>query len=75
MTRKEIETIVTQELKKMTKKVFSLKDKILNLNIDSLDLVELINQLEEKLEIAITDEELMSIETVEDVVNIVEGKL
>ncbi len=49
----------------------SLQD---DLGIDSLDAVEINMALEDKFNISISDEELMALKTVEDIVNVVTEK-
>ncbi|MEG0315027.1 MAG: acyl carrier protein [Erysipelotrichaceae bacterium] len=49
----------------------TLKD---DLAIDSLASVELVLELETKFDISITDDELLTLVTVQDVINIVESK-
>ena len=63
----ELQKIVFDKIKKLTNKNFDLKTKIEDLNIDSLDLVELIVEAEDELNIRIEDELLTSIETVSDI--------
>lgn len=46
-----------------------------NLGVDSLDLVEIIMDVEEKYGITFTNEELNSFVTVGDVVKVIEGKM
>lgn len=46
-----------------------------DLGADSLDVVELINVLEEKYKIEVTDKEVMAMLTVENVLNFISGKL
>ncbi|WP_045433800.1 acyl carrier protein [Metamycoplasma canadense] len=66
--------LVFKELKKLTKKSFDLDTKIKDLNIDSLDLVLLVSELESKLKIEISDDELMELKTINDIINIIEQK-
>jgi acyl carrier protein len=46
-----------------------------DLDADSLDLVELVMALEERLDVTIPEEELEGIETVADAIDLVTGKL
>ncbi len=59
----------------------SLKGKELTLDaefkeygIDSIELVDIVFQLEEELGVTFEDEELMSLKTVKDLVNLVDSK-
>ncbi|WP_369086045.1 phosphopantetheine-binding protein [Metamycoplasma spumans] len=62
-------------LKTLTKSKFDLDSNIKDLNIDSLDLVMLISDIEAKHNIVISDEELLNIKLVSDIVNLFESKL
>lgn len=44
------------------------------LGVDSLDLVDLVYELEEELNVEFADEELMNLKTVQDVLNLIESK-
>ena len=45
-----------------------------DLDMDSLDLVDLIYQFEEKLDIRFEEEELSNLKTVQDIVNLIDSK-
>lgn len=66
---------ILKTLEKITKSKISLSDKIIDLPIDSLAFIELIADVEEKYKCEISDEELLSIKTVEDIVKIFKTKL
>lgn len=53
----------------------SEETEIKSLGIDSLDLVESLMAMEEKLDIQFTDEEMLSFKTVGDVYKVIESKL
>ncbi|TPE57361.1 acyl carrier protein [[Mycoplasma] falconis] len=71
----ETEKIVFNQIKKLTKVKFNLDSEINDLKIDSLDLVILISDIEKELNITISDEELMQLKKVADIVNLLELKL
>ena len=72
MNEKEI----LNELKKFLKKTdIDLDQSLRNLGIDSLDLLDLILEAEEKFNISIGDDELLSLETVNDIVKVIKDKL
>lgn len=52
----------------------TLDSNLRDLGIDSLDVVDLIMDLEEELEIEFSDEELMSIHTMKDVCDLIDKK-
>ena len=53
----------------------SEETEIKSLGIDSLDLVESLMAMEEKLDIQFTDDEMLSFKTVGDVYKVIESKL
>lgn len=68
---------MTKEIIKMIATIAEVPEKSLNkntnllsdLDLDSLDLVELISEIEEKYEIEIPDSEIKKIQTIDDIVN------
>lgn len=50
------------------------ESKISDMDIDSIDLVDFIMVIEEEFEIEFTDEELDEIETLSDIVSLIESK-
>lgn len=46
-----------------------------DLDLDSIDAVDLVARLEEFTEITISEEELKSVQTIEDVVDLVDGRV
>ena len=69
----EFKNIIASKVKNADSitKESSLKD----LGLDSLDLLEIVSEGEEKLGVQFSDDELMSFKTIGDVVNCAEGKL
>lgn len=51
-----------------------MDSKFVELGIDSLDLVDLVFEMEEELGVEFEDEELMTIKTVGDLIQLVENK-
>ncbi|ENY68694.1 Putative acyl carrier protein [Metamycoplasma auris 15026] len=70
----DFKELVFKKIRKLTKKDFDIDTPIRGLNIDSLDLVILISELETNFNIEITDDELMKIKTIGDVLEIIEQK-
>ena len=75
-TRAELE----KQIIKMIANVIELQQENLNVNsklsdlqIDSIDLFEIINNIEEAYNISITGYEISRIETIQDIINYVEG--
>ena len=67
--------ILFKKLKSLTKESFDEKSDIYNIGIDSLDLVELVTEIEDEYEIQISDEELLQFKLVKDIINALEEKL
>jgi acyl carrier protein len=71
----QIKEIIVQELSVPEEKVKESSTFESDLRADSLDVVELVMELEEKFEIEIPEEDFEAIKTVGDLVRYVEGKL
>lgn len=73
MILKQVVEIISEELlinKKDLTATTRLKE---DLNVDSLDVVELVMDLEAMFNVRISDEEAASIKTIEDIVKLVES--
>lgn len=68
------EEIIFKELKKYTKKEFAKESYIKELNIDSLDLLMLVTELEKTFKITISDEELLNLKTIDDIIKVINSK-
>ena len=64
-----VRDVILKELKKFSNKEISDDS-----NINSLDLLQLVVTLEKNMQISISDEELLSIKTVKDIINIINKK-
>ncbi|VEU70599.1 phosphopantetheine-binding protein [Mycoplasmopsis glycophila] len=69
-----IKETILDALKRVSKKQVKEDDHIVDLGIDSLDLAMLVVHLEEKFSIQISDEEIMNIKTVKDIILLVENQ-
>ncbi|GIZ06855.1 phosphopantetheine-binding protein [Metamycoplasma salivarium] len=69
-----VRDVILKELRKFSNKEISDDFNIKDLNIDSLDLLQLVVTLEKNMQISISDEELLSIKTVKDIINIINKK-
>lgn len=69
-----VRDVILKELRKFSNKKISDDSNIKDLNIDSLDLLQLVVTLEKNMQISISDEELLSIKTVKDIINIINKK-
>ncbi|RMA78558.1 acyl carrier protein [Metamycoplasma subdolum] len=70
-----IKEMVFNQIKELTKVPFDEKSIIRDLKIDSLDLVILVSKCEEQFQISITDDELMNLKTVGDVIKLIGQKI
>jgi acyl carrier protein len=71
----QVKEIIVQELSVAEEKVKESSTFESDLRADSLDVVELVMELEEKFEIEIPEEDFEEIKTVGDLVRYIEGKL
>lgn len=69
-----VRDVILKELRKFSNKEISDDSNVKDLNIDSLDLLQLVVTLEKNMQISISDEELLSIKTVKDIINIINKK-
>ena len=78
-TREQIEAMVRETLQQQAKlppeKIIASASIRSDLGIDSLDIVELMFDLEKRFEIVIPDEDLLKIATIGDLINYLAGKL
>lgn len=65
-----MQKIIYQKISQYTKQKFDDSTNIKDLGIDSLDFVEMVTDFEQKFNIEITDEELMEIKTVGDILEL-----
>ncbi|WP_233341701.1 phosphopantetheine-binding protein [Mycoplasmopsis bovirhinis] len=70
-----IEQMLIAKFESLAKKKVSESDLIKDLKIDSLDLAELIMEAEEKFNISISDQELISLTTVKSIIELIKAKL
>ncbi len=69
MNEIEILNQIKKFLKKYTKVEITLNSNIKKIGLDSLDLIDLIMEAEEKFSIQIPDDELLKIQTIKDLVD------
>ncbi|MCK5807271.1 MAG: acyl carrier protein [Mycoplasmataceae bacterium] len=65
-----IKELTYKKLGELTKQKFDDKSLVDEIGVDSLDLVELVTDVEDEMEISISDEQLMSIKTVGDIIKV-----
>ncbi|MCR8612964.1 MAG: phosphopantetheine-binding protein [Mycoplasma sp.] len=75
MTNEEIKETILKRIKEFQSGPVDINEKIENCSIDSLDLVELVTDAEEEFEVEITDEELLKIVTIKDIITLFQEKL
>ncbi|MGL5205812.1 MAG: acyl carrier protein [Metamycoplasmataceae bacterium] len=64
--------IILNIIKRRTNKKISPSTDIKELGLDSLDLVEVVMEIEQELDIKIPDDELTNIKTIDDLIKIIE---
>lgn len=70
----EIKEIIVEQLNADEEFITPKTNLLSDLNADSLDAVEVILAIEDKYDIEVTDDEADSLNTVQDIVNLVERK-
>jgi len=65
------EIIITKLKKSGAKGDLSPTSKFKNMGIDSLDLMDMIVQLEDQLNISVPDDDLLNLETIDDLVKLI----
>ena len=74
MTNKEIIVkVISEELRIDKDKIVPEANVLDDLNFDSLDSVQVILEIEKEFDIETTDEEIDSIQTVQDIIDLVEN--
>lgn len=68
-----IKDLVINQIQKYTKVKVEMDSLLKELKIDSLSLAELVFELEEQLKIRVSDDELMKIKSIKDVVELIEA--
>lgn len=66
----DIKKLVYKKLSELTKQKFDDKSDIYNIGIDSLDLVEIVTDIEDQYDVMVSDEDLEAIKTVGDVTKV-----
>ncbi|MCU4117126.1 phosphopantetheine-binding protein [Mycoplasma zalophi] len=69
--KNDIQQKVFETLQNYTKTKITLNSEIKDLNIDSLDLVQIVVELESIFNISVSDEELLNISKVIDIIEII----
>ena len=67
--------ILQKELKSRINKEVKLDSNLKSLGIDSIELLDFVVDIEERFKIRISDQELLNIEKVQDIVNIINSKI
>ncbi|MCK5867336.1 MAG: acyl carrier protein [Mycoplasmataceae bacterium] len=65
-----IKNLTYKKLGNLTKQKFNDESLVVEIGIDSLDLVELVTDVEDEMNLSITDDELISIKTVGDIIKV-----
>ncbi|WP_027120490.1 phosphopantetheine-binding protein [Mycoplasmopsis lipofaciens] len=67
-----LQDLIIKKFQKLTSKKVTLQSSLAELKIDSLSLAELVYEAEQELNIRVTDEDLLKINTIEEVIEIIQ---
>ncbi len=70
----KVKELIAQQLNRPVEEVTEDKEVVKDLGADSLDVVEMLMNLEEEAGVTISDEEAVNIKTVGDIIKIIEEK-
>ncbi len=74
MSKEEIKEMIAKQLRIDADSIEDDSNIVTDLGADSIDLVEMLMMIEERLDITITDEEAAELKTVRDVVDFIEER-
>ncbi|MGL6125434.1 MAG: acyl carrier protein [Metamycoplasmataceae bacterium] len=66
--------VILNIVKKRTNKKISISTDIRSIGLDSLDLVEIVMEIEKEFDIKIPDEKLTNIKNIDDLIKLIENK-
>jgi acyl carrier protein len=75
MNNKEIEKELLKAIQKKTKKKVNLNSVLKDIGLDSLDMLDQVVEIENKMNIKIDDEALFEIKTIQDIINTINDAL
>lgn len=70
----KVKEIIAKQLNKPVEEITGDKEIVKDLGADSLDVVEMVMNLEDEFAITVPEDEAVNIKTVDDIVNLIEGK-
>jgi len=70
----KVKELISQQLNRPVEEVTDEKDIIKDLGADSLDVVEMLMNLEEEFGITVPEEDAVNIKTVGDIIKLIESK-
>ncbi len=70
----KVKELLSKQLNKPVEEITEDKDVVKDLGADSLDVVELLMNLEDEFGISVPEEEAVKIKTVADVIKVIEAK-
>lgn len=74
MSKEEVKEMIAKQLRIDADSIEDDSNIVTDLGADSIDLVEMLMMIEERLDITITDEEAAELKTVRDVVDFIEER-
>lgn len=72
ITSEKIKELIAKQLNKPVSEITDEKEVVKDLGADSLDVMEMLMNLEEEFNITVPEEDAMGIKTVGDIVNLIE---
>ena len=74
ITSEKIKEIIAKQLNKPVSEITDEKEVVKDLGADSLDVMEMLMNLEEEFNITVPEEDAVNIKTVGDIVKLIESK-
>jgi len=69
----KVKEVISQQLNKPIEEIAEDKEIVKDLGADSLDVVEMLMNLEEEFNVTVSEEDAVNIKTVGDIVKLIEG--
>ncbi len=73
-TAEKVKELISKQLNKPIEEITDDKEVVKDLGADSLDVVEMLMNLEEEYDISVPEEDAVEIKTVGDIISLIESK-
>ncbi len=73
-TAEKVKELISKQLNKPVEEITEEKEVVKDLGADSLDVVEMLMNLEEEYDITVPEEDAVDIKTVGDIIKLIESK-